>query len=197
MPRTILVSALCALLLSTGGNTLAQEKEDDAMTKKWKEVSTPNENHKKLDAFVGTWDVESKIWMGGPAAPPTVDKGSTTYSWDLGGRFLKQEYDGSMMGMPVHGLGYTGYDNFAKKYVGVWLDNSSTAIFPMDGTFNKEGNLLTMYGRMDEWMTGELGKNVKYQFRFLGKDKFVFEIHDLAIGEPNTKTMEMTMTRKK
>lgn len=199
MSRKALFAALCALLLFPAGKAPAQDQggANDEMMKKWKEVSTPGENHKKLDAFVGKWDVESKMWPGGPTAAPVVDKGSTSYSWDLGGRFIKQEYDGTMMGMPMHGMGYTGYDNYAKKYVGVWMDNSSTGLFPMDGTFNQEGNVLTMYGRMDEWMTGEIGKNVKYLFRFLSKDKFVFEVHDLAIGEPNTKVVEMTMTRKK
>lgn len=199
MSRTMLSAALCALLLSSAGSTIAQDQggANDEMMKKWKEVSTPGENHKKLDAFIGKWDVESKMWPGGPATAPVVDKGSTTYAWDLGGRFVKQEYDGMMMGMSMHGTGYTGYDNYAKKYIGVWMDNSSTSFFPMDGAFNKEGNVLTMYGKMDEWMTGEIGKNVKYVIRFLSKDKIVFEIHDLSLGEANTKMMEMTMTRKK
>ena len=56
---------------------------------------------------------------------------------------------------------------------------------------------LTMYGKMDEPGTGEHGKNIKYVTRLLGRDKQVFEVHDLAIGEPNTKVMEMTYTRKK
>jgi hypothetical protein len=67
----------------------------------------------------------------------------------------------------------------------------------MEGTFDRSGKVLTMYGKMNEWMTGELGKTVKYVTRVVSKDKHVFEIHDLSIGEPNTKVIEVTYTRKK
>jgi hypothetical protein len=200
--RGLLSGALCAAVLCVGPKGEAQEKNPgqeqmNEMMKKWKEIATPGAPHRKLDAFVGTWDVETRMWMGGPDAPPTTTRGSTTYAWTVGGRYLRQDFHGEMAGMPVEGQGYTGYDNFEKKYVGVWMDNTSTAIFGMEGTMNKEGTVLTMYGKMDEWMTGEVGKMSKYVFRIVNKDTIVFEIHDLAIGEPNTKMVEMTFTRKK
>jgi len=196
--RLMLSGTLCATLLFGTLQAQEQSKEQaDAMMKKWKEISTPGDPHKKLDAFVGTWDVEIRAWMGGPAVPPKISKGTTTYSWTVGGRYLRQDFRGEMAGMPVEGQGFTGYDNFEKKYVGVWMDNTATAIFSLEGTMNPEGTLLTMYGKMDEWMTGEVGKMSKYVFRILGKEKIVFEIHDLAIGEPNTKVVEMVLTRTK
>jgi hypothetical protein len=202
--RRLLSGVLCAVVLCGGPRLRAQEKGagpgQDQMAermKKWKEISTPGDEHKKLDAFVGTWDVETRMWMGRPGASPTTTKGSTTYAWTVGGRYLRQDFQGEMAGMPVEGQGFAGYDNFEKKYVGVWMDNTSTAIFGMEGTMNKEGTVLTMYGKMDEWMTGEVGKMSKYVFRIPNKDRIIFEIHDLAIGEPNTKVVEMTFTRKK
>lgn len=202
--RRLLSGMVCAALLSGGLMVRAQEKsagsgqdQTNEMMKKWKEISTPGEPHRKLDVFVGTWDVETRAFMGGPGTAPTVSKGSCTYSWAVGGRFLKQEFKSEMMGMPIEGVGYTGYDNFEKKYVGAWLDNSTTAIFTLEGAMNKEGSVLTMFGKMDEWMTGEVGKMTKYVFRILTKDKIVFEIHDPALGEPNDMAIEMTFTRKK
>jgi hypothetical protein len=200
--RRLLSGALCAVVLCGGPKSEAQEKSPgqdqmNEMMKKWKEIAAPGNPHKKLDMFVGTWDVETRMWMGGPEAPPTTTRGSTTFAWTVGGRYLRQDFRGEMAGMPVEGMGYTGYDNFEKKYVGVWMDNTTTAIFSMEGTMNREGTVLTMYGKMDEWMTGEVGKMSKYVFRVLDKDTIVFEIHDLAIGEPNTKVVEMTFTRKK
>jgi hypothetical protein len=62
---------------------------------------------------------------------------------------------------------------------------------------NQDGTVLTMFGKMDEWMTGEIGKTVKYVFRIVDKNRFVFEVHDMAIGEPNTKVMEITYIRRK
>ena len=51
--------------------------------------------------------------------------------------------------------------------------------------------------KQGESTTGEHDKNVKYVYRFIDKDKYVFEIHDLAIGEPNTKVIDVVNTRKK
>jgi len=169
----------------------------EEMTKKWMEVSTPGEAHKKLDDMIGTWDTEAKIWTQGPGSEPTVTKGTAVNSWVLGGRYLKQEFKGEMMGMPFEGVGYTGYDNYNKKYIGYWIDNSSTQMLMMSGMIDKSGKVLTLYGTMDEWMTGANGKPVKYVTRIINKDKHMFEIYDLAFGETNVKMMEMTYTRKK
>jgi hypothetical protein len=183
---------------------LAQEKKEehaghggemDAMMTMWKEVSTPGEAHQKLNALVGKWNTESTMWMD--PQNPMVSKGTAEIRWILGGRFLQQDMTGEMMGMPFTGTGVTGYDIYNMKYIGSWVDNSSTAMFTMEGTFDQSGKVLTMYGKMDEWMTGERDKNVKYVTRFTGPDSFAFEIHDLAIGEASTKVMQILYTRVK
>jgi hypothetical protein len=196
--------ALCAAALTaltgqaqdTKKDPAAQKAEMDAMMKKWMEVSTPGAQHKKLEELVGTWDATATMTMA-PGAPPSVSKGSSTYRAVLGGRYVMQEWEGQMMGMPMTGIGYFGYDNVNKKYVMSWIDNMGTGIATGEGSADLSGNVLSLYGKMDEFMTGEHDKNVKYVFRFLGKDKHVFELHDLAIGEPNTKVLEITYTRKK
>jgi hypothetical protein len=38
---------------------------------------------------------------------------------------------------------------------------------------------------------------VKYAWRFVSDDKTVLEVHDLPIGENNTKVVEITFTRQK
>ncbi len=53
------------------------------------------------------------------------------------------------------------------------------------------------YGTIDEYLTGEHDKMVKTVWRFISDDKMVLEIHDLPIGENNTKVVEITYTRKK
>ncbi len=207
MLKTIALAVTCCLALSL---TAAQEKKAeqqpgqppqeqmDPMMAKWKELSTPGEAHKKLSDFAGVWETETRMWMGGEGSgQPAVTKGKSEHKMILGGRFLLQEFKGEMMGMPMTGWGLTGYDNYAKKYIGIWVDDMSTVLATMEGTMDKSGTVLTMFGKMDEWMTGELGKTVKYVTRFISKDRHVFEIHDMSIGEPNTKVIEVTYMRKK
>jgi len=210
--RTMILLSAIGLFCVAGpipGGVQAQEKkatepakqpskaEKDEMMKKWMEVSSPGEAHKRLNDLVGTWTTESRIWMEGPGSQPTLTKGMAEYKWILGGRFLQQDLQGEMMGMPMTGIGFTGYDNFNKKYIGTWIDDSGTAMYTMEGTADQTGKVITLYGKMDESMTGERDKTVKYVFRILDKDKHVFEIHDLSIGEASTKVVEMTYTRKK
>jgi hypothetical protein len=101
-----------------------------------------------------------------------------------------------MMWMAWKGMGVTGYDNFKKKYVFTFLDNMGTAILTGEGDFDAKNNVMTSYGKMDEPLTGEKNKTVKYVTRILSKDKHVFEIYDL-VGTPHEfKVIEMVYTRK-
>lgn len=177
---------------------VAQEKTNmEEMMKKWQEAMNPNENHKKLDGMVGSWDISSKIWMSGPDQPPAITKGSAEIKWELDGRFLYQEMNGEMMGMPLHGMGYTGFDNIKKRYVMFWIDNSSTAMYTGEGNFDTTGTLLTMEGKADDPVTGERDKTIKYVCILKDKDSWVFEMYDAVMPGKNVKTGEMTYTRRK
>ena len=108
---------------------------DEAMMAKWKEASTPNENHKVLDPLVGSWNYTMKMWMA-PDAPPEESTGTQTVEWIMGGRFIEKIVSGQSMGMPFSGKEITGYDNTKKEYQTVWLDNMSTGIMMSSGSFD-------------------------------------------------------------
>ena len=198
---------LCVIALATmfaSNDASAQEKKkskgkmpsEEEMMKRWMESMTPGDAHKMLEAFVGTWDVEAKVWMKGPKGEPSVSKGSAEYKMALGGRYLQQEFAGEMMGQPMTGVGYTGYDNFKKKYVSFWIDNMGTAMSTMEGSMDKGGTTLTMWGKMDEPATGEKDKKVKYVTRIVDKDKHVFESYDVTTFGDKQPVMVITYTRK-
>jgi hypothetical protein len=193
---TLLIALLVCLPLA------AQDKADSPamqeMMKKWQEAMTPGPAHKTLAGMEGTWDAEVKSWMGGPGAPPTVSKATSTIKMVLGGRYLQEEVSGQMMDQPFNGMGITGYDNLNKKYISFWIDNMGTGMSTMDGTMDQTGTVLTMYGKMDEPGTGEHGKNFKAVTRIVDKNKHVYEMYDLVLGEPPaSKVMEIVYTRKK
>jgi hypothetical protein len=129
-------------------------------------------------------------------SPPQKSKGTSDVRWIMDGRYVLEELSGDMMGMAWKGMGVTGYDNFKKKYVFTFLDNMGTAILTGEGDFDAKNNVMTSYGKMDEPLTGEKNKTVKYVTRILSKDKHVFEIYDL-VGTPHEfKVIEMVYTRK-
>ena len=63
------------------------------------------------------------------------------------------------------------------------------------GDMDPGGKAILMYGTLDEYLPGEVGKMVKSVFRFESKDKIILEVHDLPIGENNTKVFEIVYTR--
>ena len=201
MKATFCAIVLVLLLGPATSTVMAQEKKkmpsQEEMMKRWQEAMTPGEQHKKLEAFVGAWDSEVKIWMAGPSGEPSVSRGAVEYTMALGGRFLRQEVSGDMMGQTMKGVGYTGYDNFRKKYVAFWIDNMGTGMSTMEGTMDKDGTTLTMLGKMDDPMTGEKDKKVKYVTRMIDKDTHVFESYDITAYGDKKPVMVITHTRKK
>ena len=179
----------------------AQQSEDAkkgaadmaAMMEKATRFTQPGEHHKTLERFLGKWTTETRLFMAGKATEP--EKGTAEISWLMPGRWMKSEWKGSMMGSPMQGFMIIGYDNFKQSYVSVMVTSIDTAMSHAEGDMDPSGNALLSYGTLDEYLTGEHDKMVKYVWRFPSKDKLVLEIHDLPIGEKNTKVLEVTYTR--
>ena len=209
LPRFFSLGALALVPVCFAGFLLAQDKpakdakpgkdapklDEAEMMKKWMAAATPGAGHKALDSQTGDWEITMRAWMPG-SSEPMETKGTATTKWILGGRFLQSDVTGVMMGMPMTGLGITGYDNFKKKYVTYWIDSLNTAMYTAEGTADAAGKEFTYHGKMDEPATGEKDKPVKFVHRILSADKYVFEVHDPSLGA-KSKTFEMAYSRKK
>jgi hypothetical protein len=201
----LLGTVVVMLAILVGGEATAQAKKkaekkmpsEEEMMKRWQEAMTPGDSHKKLEALVGAWDTEVKTWMNGPDSEAMVSKGTSETKFVLGGRYVQEEFTSVMMNQPFSGVGFTGYDNFNKKYVGFWIDNMSTGMATMNGSVDKSGSAFTMWGTMDEPMTGEKAKKMKYVTRVIDNDKHVFEVYDVKTYGDKKPTMQITYTRKK
>lgn len=195
----VALASLVAVALTPAQAKKAAKKKmpsQEEMMKAWEAAMTPGPEHKMLGMFVGSWDVDAKIWMNGPKGEPAESKGTAEYKMILGGRYLEQDFTGEMMGQPMSGVGYTGYDNFRKKFVGFWIDNFSTAMSTMDGTVDHKARTLTLTGKMDEPATGEKDKKVKYVVRWVDDNTHVFESYDLTAYGDKKPVMVLTYTRK-
>jgi hypothetical protein len=106
-----------------------------------------------------------------------------------------EKYDSEMLGMPFQGFGMYGYDNFKEAYVGMWVDNMSTALFTAEGRANEAGDVITFEGLMDEPITGERDKPFKWIVRLIHSDKRIMEIHDPTLPEGGTLVMEVVYER--
>jgi len=196
--RTVVV--LVALSLAVA---LAQEKKQPApppMDQKqamemMQKLATPGEGHKKLETLVGSWQAKNTLWMA-PGQTPTVSEGSSEHRWVLGGRFLEQKFEGTFMNMPFSGIGYTGYDNYKKKYVAVWMDNFGTMMLHTTGSFDAAGKVLSSSGQMDDFTTGKVIR-LRERMTIVSKDEVVTEMFGPAPDGKEFRMMELRYTRKK
>lgn len=173
----------------------ASHADPDEMMAKWMQLMQPGPMHNYLATSIGEWETNAKFWMGGPAAPPTESTGTSTIRWKIEGRFIEEEYRSQMMGMPMLGFGTFGYDNFKKQFVGTWIDSMGTGISAMRGSISPDGKVLTMFGEMDEPMTGEIGKAIMYRTTKHNENNHTFEMFEIVYGEP-FKVIEINYNRK-
>jgi hypothetical protein len=172
-----------------------QASDEKAMMEAWMKAATPGDAHKLLEPFVGTFDTTVKSWMA-PGAPPMESSGVSKNEWVLGGRYVIQHFDGSFMGMPFNGIGFTGYDNVKKKYVGSWMDNMSTAVMTSTGSAEENGKSFVFTASMDDPMTGK-AMDVKEKITVVDADHITMEMWAPGPDGKMFKNMEIMYVRKK
>ena len=169
--------------------------DEKAMMEAWAKFATPSEGHKSFETLVGTWDTKVKMWMQ-PDAPPQESQGTSENRMTLGGRFLEQRYEGTFMGGAFSGIGYTGYDNFKKKYVGTWMDTAGTSMSNSTGTADGSGKMMTFTGTMDDVQSGKT-QPFTQKLAIVDNDHHTFEMWGPDPAGKQYKVMEIHYTRKK
>lgn len=112
----------------------------------------------------------------------------------LDGRFLYQEFNGTMMGQPFAGIGIDAYDNISKKYVTAWMDTMGTGIFTMQGTASADGKTITLKGSHPEPGGGQMHHRAVW--KIIDQNSQIFEMYGNHGHGKEMKFMEITYTRK-
>lgn len=169
-----------------GDTDAAKQQMMDAMTK----MVAPGPMHEKLKSMEGHWKASVKSWMG--PGEPVVSDGECTETMMLGGRYLVENYKGTMMNAPFEGQGIIGYDNMQKVYVSNWIDTMSTGIMSSTGTIDDAGRTLTFTGSMP----GMDGKPAPYRMvvTIVDHNNHKAEMYS-TMGDKEMKMMEIDYTR--
>lgn len=120
--------------------------------------ASPGPEHQAFEPLVGTFEYTSSFWMA-PGTDPMVDAGTAEYSWEYGGRFLKQKVTGTAMGQPFAGTGIMGFDRYRNEHFSFWYDNMTTNVMLAKGHADASGKIITYEGthdniwedKKDEW----------------------------------------------
>jgi hypothetical protein len=185
---------LVVIALFATGVAAAEPAHDPASIQAaMEQMSKTGPEHAALARMVGSWKVQSSMWMA-PGAPPEVSQGTATITALFGGKWFRQEYQGSMMGHPYNGVGMSGYDTVEKQYVSTWCDSFSTMLTTMTGTSTDGGTTVTYTSEIKHCpMTGGpvTTRSVCAQD---GADRMTFTMFQ-NFGSGEVKAMELIYTR--
>lgn len=170
----------------------ASPMDEKAAMETMQKAATPGEAHRKLDAMIGTFDAKVKIWTD-PSKPPVESPSTSENTWVLGNRWVQTKHEGTFMGQPFSGIGYTGYDNVMKKYVGTWMDTADTGMMTTKGTMT--GNVMRATATMSDPMTGKTAVSTMTT-TLTDKDHYTIEMWDKLPNGKMAKVMEINYTRK-
>jgi hypothetical protein len=183
-----LVAALATAAFAGDDKKAATPQQDPAAMQAMMTAMSPGPNHELMKQLTGNHTYTMKMWMD-PSQPPTESTGKRSAELLLGGRFLQEKYSGNFMGMPFEGIGWLGYDNAAKEWVGSWVDNMGTGIMSSHGTCDK--NVWTMTGESTDPATGKKWTS-RSTLKIVDPDTFTMEMYGPGADGKETKMFEMT-----
>lgn len=145
-------------LFSGGPAALAGDDKDYQMSAEMQaciDAGIPGENHKNLNALVGKWDGEFKIYAE-PGQEPMISRGTVTREWILDGRYVQETVEATSEWGTFKGLGFFGYNNVDQQYEMAWMDSMSTGIYAETGTYDPDAKVLKTKGAHRDAATGRV-----------------------------------------
>ena len=205
--KAAILPALFSLMALATGALCRQEatkrfthpvsKDADGGMARWMATCKPSAAHARLAELLGTYDATTRLHMA-PGQPPMELPGTCEVTWLVEGKWLLSQMKGTGFdGKPMTTTSILGYDNFKERYVLCAVDSLQTCMSTASGHFDQSGDHLILWGTIDEPMTPEQDKMVKYVFRDFGQDERTFEVHDMMIGETDTRVLEIAFARKR
>lgn len=167
---------------------------DPKIMEMWKQASTPGEEHKLLQRYVGKWNHTVSFWMDADAKPES-SKGTSEVESILGGRFIRHKVLGTSMGQPFEGLGITGYDNVRKHFSTYWIDNMGTGAMIGTGKYDKAQNVIHDQGTFTCPMYQSGTRPYRVVWTLPEKDSFKYEMYSVGEDEKEFRMMEIVYTR--
>ncbi len=196
LAAALAVSPASRVLAQDGGKAQQMSPEEQEMMQKWMAFATPGAPHQALaDHDAGKWTLAVKSWAV-PGQPPETSAGTSEGEMILGGRYLLEHVNGTMMGRPFHGVNLVGYDNQNKEYRSVWVDDMGTGLMVSHGTMADDGKSVVMTGTTPDPMTGK-DASFREVESWPDANTRLFEMYGTGPDGKEFKSMEITYTRQK
>lgn len=153
----------------------------------------PGPVQKQMAAQAGNWSAEMTMYMD-PSQPPQKQYAKVQNEMVMD-RYLTSTYRGTMMGMPFEGVATMAYDNGTKKYYMTWMDNMSTGMTQMSGTYDETTKTTTLTGMSSDPMTGKESK-MRQTIYYPDASTVKMVMYGAGPGGVEMKMMEITLMRQ-
>lgn len=156
-------------------------------------MSRTGPEHAALRRLVGEWTVATRMIMG----PGAEERGTAraTIAEILDGRWLRQDFQGTLQGKPFAGQLISGYDTIGKRHVGVWVDNVSTAMTVMTGASGDGGSTITYRSRLEHCPVTGGPLEQRFVIQVESADRFTMRGYHTPQGGTESLAMENVYTR--
>ena len=184
---------LVVAVVAVGALHAGEGDDMDEYMKQYMEAIAPGPHHENLAKRAGEWNAVVRSFPG-PGVEPMESEGKCTYEVVLGGRFVTQQMEGSIMGMPFLGMGFSGFDKTRGKHTMYWIDSMGTAAVYAEGMcsdqcMKEEYSFTTM-----DPISGQ-ETDVKAVTVVKSDDEHVFEWYMTLPNGELFKSMEIVYTR--
>lgn len=157
-------------------------------------LAEPGEGHNQLNALLGDWEAEVKMWFA-PGRPPITFKETVKRESLFENRFVIEHVEAASAMGPYHAMAVLGYNNSEKRYEMFFIDNGGTAMNMWTGTFDTDKKTFTFSGNEVDMS----GKKVKFRTTIdcADKDKQIKTGFKPGKDGKEFKAFEITLTRTK
>jgi len=161
------------------------------LTMPWQDMTPKTQEHEHVLAGVG--EFEGTLTMFIPGMPEPMKVPCSEVVTAVGELWTTSRFETTFMGMPFTGASTYGFDPNKKKYVGTWIDSTSTSLTTMEGVYNEELKAVVMeYEAFDP----PSGKSKKMRSEMaLTEDGYSMTFFDMDSGDA-VKQMHMAVRRK-
>lgn len=153
----------------------------------------PGPENARLVKAAGSWKVAVTCWMK-EGEEPQKSAGTSTFIPVFDGRYVREEFSGDFDGKPFRGVGTSGFDRAAKRYVSTWFDSMGTGIVRTSGPAVPEGTDIELTGEMTCPINGST--TLRQVRTDESADRFTVTMYNTVKGK-EAKSMELVYTREK
>lgn len=204
---TVALALLCFVsckkeAAKTETETTTEPTEEVTMTmpdsaiiaKAWQDYATPGEQHALMAKDNGSWAEDMTYWEHAGAEPSKMTMTAES-KMIMGGKYQEMTHKGELYGMPFEGISTFGYNNAEEKYISTWIDNMSTGITVLKGTYDAPTKTYKMIGEVIDPITKK-PKTSRETITIIDDNTQKLEMFDVGFDGKEFKNMEIIMKRK-